>query len=122
MQTWAFVFQSNPELKEVSKMYQELKSKGIEFPALDPDQASQVFIPPKVSIKFCNLPTSVSLHTACSLSHDLWIAKLQREGHILFIEMFLHHHIRNAVLNQISTVVQTLQGAVWLLNCVSVMK
>lgn len=47
-QTWALVFQSNAELKEVGKMYQELKSKGIEFPDPDPDQATPVFIPSKV--------------------------------------------------------------------------
>jgi len=32
----------------VTKHYQELKAKGVEFPALDPDLASQTFIPEKV--------------------------------------------------------------------------
>ena len=33
----------------MSKHYQELKAKGVEFPVLDPDLASQTFIPEKVS-------------------------------------------------------------------------
>lgn len=32
----------------MSKHYQELKAKGVEFPVLDPDLASQAFIPEKV--------------------------------------------------------------------------
>lgn len=47
IQTWAYAFQSSPELREVSKHYQELKTKGVEFPVLDPDLASQTFIPEK---------------------------------------------------------------------------
>lgn len=34
----------------MSKHYQELKSKGVEFPVLDPDLASETFIPEKVSL------------------------------------------------------------------------
>jgi hypothetical protein len=47
IQSWAYAFQSSPELKEVSKQYQELKAKGIEFPTLDTELASQVHIPDK---------------------------------------------------------------------------
>lgn len=44
LQTWAYAFQSSPELKEVCKTYQELKAKGVDFPPLDADQASKTFI------------------------------------------------------------------------------
>lgn len=47
-QTWAHVFQSFPELKEVCKQYQELKTKGVEFPLLDVEKANQAYIPSKV--------------------------------------------------------------------------
>jgi len=47
----------------VSKHYQELKTKGVEFPALDPDLASQAFIPEKVMgviLQFWHLPLLLS--------------------------------------------------------------
>jgi len=46
IQTWAHAFSKYPELKEINKTYQELKTKGVEFPPLDPDQASAANIPP----------------------------------------------------------------------------
>jgi len=41
----------------VSKHYQELKAKGVEFPVLDPDLASQTFIPEKVILHFSRIVT-----------------------------------------------------------------
>lgn len=48
IQTWADAFQSIPELKEVSKVYQELKHKGIEFPPTDLDKMAPIHTPAKL--------------------------------------------------------------------------
>lgn len=50
LQTWAYAFQTSPELKEVCKQYQELKNKGVEFPPLDVEKATQAHIPAKVEL------------------------------------------------------------------------
>ena len=50
MQTWADAFRGVPELKEVEKTYQELKSKGIEFPMTDLDNMAPIHTPARVSI------------------------------------------------------------------------
>jgi len=43
-------FQNIPELKEVSKTYQDLKDKNVEFPPLDPDKLMELDIPVKVRL------------------------------------------------------------------------
>ncbi|XP_013065989.2 TOM1-like protein 2 isoform X2 [Biomphalaria glabrata] len=45
IQTWADAFRGNPELKEVEKVYQELKQKGIEFPMTDLDNLAPIHTP-----------------------------------------------------------------------------
>ncbi|KAL8623452.1 hypothetical protein ACOMHN_061965 [Nucella lapillus] len=45
IQTWADAFRGIPELKEVEKTYQELKSKGIEFPMTDLDNMAPIHTP-----------------------------------------------------------------------------
>ncbi|KAK7113820.1 TOM1-like protein 2 isoform X2 [Littorina saxatilis] len=45
IQTWAEAFRGVPELKEVEKVYQELKSKGIEFPMTDLDNMAPIHTP-----------------------------------------------------------------------------
>ncbi|XP_076459483.1 TOM1-like protein 2 isoform X2 [Babylonia areolata] len=45
IQTWADAFRGVPELKEVEKTYQELKSKGIEFPMTDLDNMAPIHTP-----------------------------------------------------------------------------
>ncbi|KAK2169905.1 hypothetical protein LSH36_6g13051 [Paralvinella palmiformis] len=45
IQTWADAFQGIPELKEVNKVYQELRNKGIEFPATDLDNMAPIHTP-----------------------------------------------------------------------------
>ncbi|XP_025084068.1 TOM1-like protein 2 isoform X1 [Pomacea canaliculata] len=45
IQTWADAFRGVPELKEVDKTYQELKSKGIEFPMTDLDNMAPIHTP-----------------------------------------------------------------------------
>ena len=49
LQTWADAFRGVPELKEVEKVYQELKSKGIEFPMTDLDNMVPIHTPARVS-------------------------------------------------------------------------
>ena len=49
-QTWADAFQGIPELKEVNKVYQELRHKGIEFPATDLDSMAPIHTPARVSV------------------------------------------------------------------------
>ena len=50
IQLWAETFSSQPDLKGVVEVYQELKNKGIEFPAVDPDNIVPIYTPQKVSI------------------------------------------------------------------------
>ncbi|ESP03864.1 hypothetical protein LOTGIDRAFT_93474, partial [Lottia gigantea] len=45
IQTWADAFRGQPELKEVDKVYQELKTKGIEFPMTDLDGMAPIHTP-----------------------------------------------------------------------------
>ncbi|XP_052769884.1 target of Myb1 membrane trafficking protein-like isoform X2 [Mya arenaria] len=45
IQTWADAFRASPELKEVEKVYQDLKSKGIEFPMTDLDNLAPIYTP-----------------------------------------------------------------------------
>ncbi|KAL5018634.1 hypothetical protein ScPMuIL_004356 [Solemya velum] len=42
IQTWADAFRGVPELKEVEKVYQDLKTKGIEFPMTDLDAMAPI--------------------------------------------------------------------------------
>ncbi|CAG5121768.1 unnamed protein product, partial [Candidula unifasciata] len=45
IQTWADAFRGIPELKEVEKVFLELKQKGIEFPAADLDNSVPIHTP-----------------------------------------------------------------------------
>ncbi|XP_060081789.1 TOM1-like protein 2 isoform X2 [Ylistrum balloti] len=45
IQTWADAFRGIPELKEVEKVYQDLKTKGIEFPMTDLDSMAPIHTP-----------------------------------------------------------------------------
>jgi hypothetical protein len=38
IQTWALAFRNNPEMKDAEKVYEDLKMKGVEFPAIDTTQ------------------------------------------------------------------------------------
>lgn len=49
IQLWAETFSSQPDLKGVVEVYQELKNKGIEFPAVDPDNIVPIYTPQKVN-------------------------------------------------------------------------
>jgi hypothetical protein len=48
IQLWAETFSSQPDLKGVVEVYQELKNKGIEFPSVDPDNVVPIYTPQKV--------------------------------------------------------------------------
>ena len=48
-QTWADAFRGVPELKDVEKLYQELKAKGVEFPMTDLDSMAPIHTPARVS-------------------------------------------------------------------------
>ncbi|XP_064595280.1 target of Myb1 membrane trafficking protein-like [Liolophura sinensis] len=45
IQTWADAFRGSPDLKEVEKVYQDLKAKGIEFPMTDLDNMAPIHTP-----------------------------------------------------------------------------
>nr|XP_006821817.1 PREDICTED: TOM1-like protein 2-like isoform X2 [Saccoglossus kowalevskii] len=45
IQSWADAFRSSPDLQGVVQMYNELKQKGIEFPATDLDCMSPIYTP-----------------------------------------------------------------------------
>ncbi|XP_050392009.1 TOM1-like protein 2 isoform X2 [Patella vulgata] len=57
IQTWADAFRGQPDLKEVDKVYQELKSKGIEFPMTDLDHMAPIHTPAR-SVPDSELPIS----------------------------------------------------------------
>jgi hypothetical protein len=48
IQLWAETFNTQPDLKGVVEVYQELKNKGIEFPAPDPENTVPIYTPQKV--------------------------------------------------------------------------
>lgn len=50
LQTWADAFRGSPELKDVEKVYQDLKSKGIEFPMTDLDSLAPIHTPARVRL------------------------------------------------------------------------
>lgn len=49
IQIWADAFKSQPDLNGVVQVYQELKSKGIEFPVADLDAIAPIYTPQRVS-------------------------------------------------------------------------
>jgi len=49
IQTWADAFRGQSDLKEVEKMYQELKKKGIEFPMTDLDSMAPIHTPARTA-------------------------------------------------------------------------
>ena len=48
IQSWADAFQGQPELSGVVQVYQDLKSKGIEFPMTDMDAMAPILTPKRV--------------------------------------------------------------------------
>lgn len=55
IQIWADTFSSQPELKGVVEVYQELRNKGIEFPNIDPDNSVPIYTPQKVRTLIYNV-------------------------------------------------------------------
>ena len=53
IQSWADAFQHIPELQGVTQVYQELKSKGIEFPMTDLDTLAPIVTPQRVT-RYCH--------------------------------------------------------------------
>ncbi|KAL8619179.1 hypothetical protein ACOMHN_049961 [Nucella lapillus] len=49
IQTWADAFRGTPHLKEMEKTYQELKSKGVEFPMTDLDNMVPIHTPARTA-------------------------------------------------------------------------
>lgn len=62
VQAWADAFRSSPDLTGVVQIYEELKRKGIEFPASDLETLSPIHTPQRVGTivytRFCPLPGS----------------------------------------------------------------
>lgn len=50
IQSWASAFQNQPEMSGVVSVYQDLITKGIEFPATNLDSLAPIHTPKKVSI------------------------------------------------------------------------
>lgn len=50
IQTWADTFKSQPHTQGVVQVYQELKSKGIEFPMTDLDAMAPIITPERVRL------------------------------------------------------------------------
>lgn len=53
IQAWADTFANQQDLSGVVQVYNELKSKGIEFPAADPEHTVPIYTPQKVSFFLC---------------------------------------------------------------------
>ena len=62
-QTWADAFKGRSEMKEINKIYTDLKAKGIEFPMTDMDHMVPIHTPARVGLKCipikCNAVTVV---------------------------------------------------------------
>lgn len=58
IQSWADAFRNQPELKEVEKMYIDLKSKGIEFPMTDLDNFAPIHTPGMTAAPISKSPPS----------------------------------------------------------------
>lgn len=50
IKVWAETFANQPDLKGVVEVYQELRNKGIEFPAIDGDNLVPIITPQKVRV------------------------------------------------------------------------
>ncbi|GAB1602488.1 target of Myb protein 1-like isoform X2 [Argonauta hians] len=57
IQTWADAFHGSAELKEVEKVYQDLKGKGIEFPMTDLDKLAPIHTPARTTPVSEQVPT-----------------------------------------------------------------
>ncbi|XP_041768082.1 TOM1-like protein 2 isoform X1 [Anopheles merus] len=105
IQIWADAFRSQPDLNGVVQVYQELKNKGIEFPATDLDAIAPIYTPQRsvpdgapATESANTLPVSPHHHHASqtpgspampppsSMSQDQ-IAKLQSELDIVAMNM-----------------------------------
>lgn len=53
IQVWAETFRSQPDLGGVVQSYQELKNKGIEFPAPEIESVVPIYTPQRVSGRLC---------------------------------------------------------------------
>ncbi|XP_035908176.1 TOM1-like protein 2 isoform X2 [Anopheles stephensi] len=104
IQIWADAFRSQPDLNGVVQVYQELKNKGIEFPATDLDAIAPIYTPQRsvpdgapAPENVSTLPVSPHHHASqtpgspampppSSMSQDQ-IAKLQSELDIVAMNM-----------------------------------
>ncbi|CAO1371553.1 unnamed protein product [Diamesa serratosioi] len=69
IQIWAETFANQSDLKGVVEVYQELKNKGIEFPAPDLDSIVPIYTPQKSVIQQAPVPAAVA--TAHQMHHDI---------------------------------------------------
>ncbi|XP_055603080.1 target of Myb1 membrane trafficking protein isoform X2 [Uranotaenia lowii] len=98
IQIWADAFRSQSDLNGVVLVYQELKNKGIEFPATDLDSLAPIYTPQRSVPDGAATESSISPHHASqtpgspampppsSMSQDQ-IAKLQSELDIVTMNM-----------------------------------
>lgn len=100
IQIWADAFRSQPDLNGVVLVYQELKNKGIEFPATDLDSLAPIYTPQRsvpdgaatestMSVSphhASQTPNSPAMPPPSSMSQDQ-IAKLQSELDIVTMNM-----------------------------------
>lgn len=62
IQVWAETFRNQPELQGVVQSYQELKNKGIEFPAPELESVVPIYTPQRVSVGlFCYMTWGTTL-------------------------------------------------------------
>lgn len=70
IKVWAETFANQPDLKGVVEVYQELRNKGIEFPAIDGENLVPIITPQKVStfvVKKCRKDNSIYRRNAQSV-------------------------------------------------------
>lgn len=105
IQLWAETFASQPDLKGVVEVYQELKNKGIEFPAVDPDNIVPIYTPQKVKnftsiwLKF---KSKIFQSVATPPPRQPSATAAQRSPHHDVSDSPMHHHIGAAAASNVS--------------------
>lgn len=79
IQTWADAFHGSPELKEVEKVYQDLKGKGIEFPMTDLDKLAPIHTPARPNPTHPQMQPPVTMSGGSIVPTNEQLGKLKSE-------------------------------------------
>jgi len=100
IQAWADAFRGNPALTGVAEIYEELKAKGVEFPATDFDHMAPIITPKRTVFKddlpansqsevdpqqAANIPQTVATHLATAQQDPL--SKLRADVDVVTVNL-----------------------------------